>query len=101
MISGLSIPFDRISDFCRKWGVVEFSIFGSILRDDFRADSDVDVLVAYDRGRKPNLEEWIAMRDELQAMFGGHEIDLVERRAVVNPFRRYEILTTRRVLYAA
>jgi len=100
MTANLPIPAERIADFCRKWNVAELSLFGSILRDDFRPDSDVDVLVAFPPGFSPSLEDWLAMEDELQAMFG-REIDLVERRCVTNPFRRYEILTTRRILYAA
>ena len=45
------VPIEKIADFCRRWGVVEFALFGSVLRDDFRADSDVDVLT----GRSPVL----------------------------------------------
>lgn len=96
----IPIPLDRIADFCRRHHIVEFSLFGSVLRPDFRADSDVDVLVAYESGYGPTLEESLDMEDELQAMFG-REIDLVERRLIENPFRRYEILTTRQVIYTA
>ena len=100
MVANLPIPEDRVAEFCRKWGVQEFSLFGSILGDDFRPDSDVDVLIAFQSGRSATLEEWLDMEDELRGMFG-REVDLVERRLVTNPFRRYEILTTRRVIYAA
>lgn len=100
MVAPINIPSDRIAEFCRKWRIKEFSLFGSVLRDDFRPDSDVDILVAFEPGATPQLEPWLDMRDELVAIFG-REIDLVERRLVTNPFRRYEILTTRRVLYAA
>ncbi len=95
------IPSEAIEAFCRKHRVQEFSLFGSVLRDDFRPDSDVDVLVAFAPGQRPTLEGWIAMRDELAALFENREIDLVERRRVTNPFRRHEIISTRRVLYAA
>ena len=47
------------------------------------------------------LEKYLDMRDELSAMFGGREVDLVQKRLLKNPFRRHEILTTREVLYAA
>jgi len=100
MVARLPIPADRIADFCRRYRIVEFSLFGSVLRADFRPDSDVDVLVAYESGHSPTLEELLDMEDELRAMFG-REIDLVERRRVTNPFRRYEILTNRQVIYAA
>ena len=46
--SHVDIPRGRIAEFCRKWKVTEFSLFGSILRDDFGPDSDVDVLVSFD-----------------------------------------------------
>lgn len=100
MATHLPIPTDLITAFCQKWKVQELSLFGSILRDDFRPDSDIDVLVAFPPGHSPSLEDWLAMEDELRAMFG-REIDLVERRLVTNPFRRYEILTNRRIVYAA
>lgn len=96
----LPISTGRIADFCRKWRVQEFSLFGSVLREDFRPDSDVDVLVAFEPGVRHSLEAWLDMQDELEAMFG-RKVDLVERRSITNPYRRYEILTTRRVLYAA
>lgn len=94
-------PIQQLEDFCRRYGVAEFSLFGSALRDDFRTDSDVDVLVALVPDREMTIETYLDMRDELSAMFGGREIDLVQKRLLTNPFRRHEILTTRRVLYAA
>jgi uncharacterized protein len=98
-------PFDisreQIEAFCLKWGVEEFSVFGSALRDDFRPDSDVDVLVSLRPGQEMTLEAYLDMRDELSAMFGGREIDLVQKRLLKNPFRRFEILNNREVLYAA
>ena len=100
MVAQLPIPQDRLTSFCHKWQIKELSLFGSVLRNDFRPDSDVDVLVVFQPGIKHQIEAWIEMIDELEAMFG-REIDLVERRLIVNPFRRHEILTTKRVLYAA
>lgn len=100
MVTRVEANADRIAAFCRKWRVRELSLFGSILRDDFRPDSDVDVLVVFDSAVHHQIEAWLDMLDELRAMFG-RNVDLVERRLITNPFRRYEILTTRRVLYAA
>lgn len=96
----LNIPLDRITDFCRRWKITEFSLFGSILRDDFRPDSDVDVLVTFAPDAPWSYWEFPAMQDDLQRIFG-RPVDLVEKAALKNPFRRHEILTTRRVLYAA
>src|SRR5438105_431294 len=100
MVANLSISSDRVSAFCRKWGIQEFSLFGSVLRDDFRSDSDIDVLIAYRPGVEHAAEARWAMEAELRAMFG-REIDLVERRRIINPFRRHHILTHRQILYAA
>src|SRR4051812_19924171 len=99
--SGMELPTQRIEEFCRKYGVAELSLFGSVLREDFSASSDVDVLVAFRSGETMTVEKYLDMRDELSAMFGGREIDLVQKPLLKNPFRRYEILTTRQVVYAA
>jgi predicted nucleotidyltransferase len=91
---------ERIIAFCRKWRIVELALFGSVLRDDFRKDSDVDVLVTFGPGGRLTFENRVKMLDELSAIFG-RSADLVEKRAIRNPFRRYEILTTKSVVYAA
>lgn len=100
-VQNLIAPHERaLADFCRRWGVVELSVFGSILGDDFRPDSDVDVLVAFDSARHLSLFDLVTMRDELSRMIG-RDVDLVEDAAVRNPYRRRTIMTHRRVLYAA
>ncbi len=96
----ISLSPEFVRAFCRKWHVAELSLFGSVLRPDFRAESDVDFLVAFEHGHSATLEEWIGMEDELRAIVG-RDIDLVERRLIVNPFRRHHILTNRQILYAA
>ena len=96
----LGVEPERIAEFCRKWQIKELALFGSTLRDDFRADSDVDLLVVFEARARWDLWDLLHMKDELEAMFS-RKVDLVEKRAVKNPFRRHEILTTRRVLYAA
>lgn len=95
-----SIPTEQLTEFARRWGIAELSLFGSVIRDDHRPDSDVDVLVVFRPGVRPGLAEWIEMEDQLRAIFG-REVDLVERRRIINPFRRHEILTHRQVVYAA
>lgn len=100
-----AIDIDRnaIGSFCRKWRIKELALFGSVLTEEFRADSDVDVLIAFG-DPKPDLGPWgggwETLREELQAMFG-RKVDLVEKKLVQNPFLRHHILTTRRVIYAA
>jgi predicted nucleotidyltransferase len=100
-VGQVEAPIDAIAAFCQRWNVAELSLFGSALRDDFGPDSDVDVLIHFGPGGTMTLESMMGMRDELSAIFGGREVDLVERRLVTNPFRRFEILTHREILYAA
>lgn len=96
----LSVTAEQIADFCARWGVNELSLFGSVLRDDFTSASDVDVLVNLEPDRPKGPFDWLQMIEELQQMFG-RKVDLVSKRALRNPFRRHQILTTREVLYAA
>jgi uncharacterized protein len=94
------IPHDRISGFCRKWRIKELALFGSTLRDDFRPESDVDVLVTFQDDVPWGLFEIMEMTEELQKIFG-RNVDLVEKEALRNPFRRREILSQYQVVYAA
>lgn len=94
------VPVQAIEAFCRKWHVRELSLFGSVLREDFGAESDIDVLVSFGPGGAMTFEDYLEMQDELSAIFGGRRIDLVEKRFLRNPFRRHAILTTREVVYA-
>ena len=89
--------------FCEKWGVAELAVFGSVLRDDFRPDSDIDFLVTWAPGRRPRLFAMFEMKDELVALLG-REVDLAQRQVVeadFNEIRRRNILESARVLYAA
>jgi len=96
----IQVPKEKIADFCRRWKITEFALFGSVLREGFSPDSDVDVLVDFAEDASWSLYEWVDMIEELKAIFG-HEVDLVSKRGLRNPFRRHEILTTRQVIYAA
>ncbi len=99
----LNLPHDRIAAFCRKWNVSELALFGSVLRDDFRPDSDVDVLVTFTPGSRVSLFDFPEMQDELSEIFG-RPVDLLTRRGVEesrNPYRRRSILDSAQVVYAA
>jgi uncharacterized protein len=92
----IAIDYDKekLRDFCRKWRVAEFSFFGSVVRNDFGPDSDVDVLVTFEEGARRSLFDMVHMEDELVAIFG-REVDLLTRRSVersLNPIRRDSIL---------
>ena len=100
----LSLPYEQIAEFCRKWNVSEFALFGSVLRDDFRPDSDVDVLVSFPSyDATPSLFDHVEMQDELVEIFG-RPVDLLTRGGVEdsrNPIRKRAILETARVVYAS
>jgi len=100
MNGNLDIPKDKIVEFCRKWKIKEFSLFGSVLRADFGPDSDVDVLVSFDADAPWSLFDLAEMTDELKDIFR-REVDLVEKAGLRNPYRRHAILTSREVIYAA
>ncbi len=93
------IPRKKITEFCKRWSVTEFAMFGSVLRDDFRPDSDIDVLVSIDPRAHIGLFELADMKIELQNMFK-RPVDLVEKEGLRNPYRRKEILRTAQVVYA-
>ena len=101
-IMPVQLPIDqtRIAAFCRKWKIREFSLFGSVLREDFRPESDIDVLVSLEPDAPWSLWEWVDMKEELSGLFG-REVDLLEKDGLRNPFRRYAILTSKQVIYAA
>ncbi len=96
----IDVPRDRIEQFCRRWKIREFSLFGSVLREDFGPDSDVDVLVSFEADAEWDLFHLVDMRDELMALFG-RNVDLVEKEGLRNPFRQRTILDTREVIYHA
>ena len=97
--NGVEIPTAAIEAFCRKWRIVELALFGSVLRSDFRPDSDIDVLVTFAPDAKWDLWDFVAAKDELDALLG-RQVDLVEKRAVQNPIRRRIIHASQEVIYA-
>lgn len=98
----LKIPQAQIAAFCRRWQITEFAIFGSALRDDFRPDSDIDVLVTFAPEAAWTLLDHVTMQDELETIFG-RKVDLLSRRGVErsrNYLRRQAILDSAEVVYA-
>lgn len=99
----ISIDKDRISDFCKRWKIQEFSFFGSVLRNNFHPDSDLDMLVSFLPDAHWGLFDMLHMQDELEAIFG-RKVDVVSRRGVEmsrNPVRRKAILSSAEVIYAS
>jgi predicted nucleotidyltransferase len=100
---GIDLDSEAIREFCHRWKVRELCVFGSILRDDFRSESDVDFLVDYDEDCEWDLSDLMDMRDEL-AGFVGRRVDLLTRAGVEgssNRFLKREIFSTLERLYAA
>ena len=103
MSVGIAVDRQTIAEFCQRWRIAELALFGSVLRDDFRADSDVDVLVTFADGAKWGLFDHIAMEEELSRLLG-REVDLVSRRAVdrsKNWVRKEAILAGAESIYAS
>jgi predicted nucleotidyltransferase len=96
------LPNNALQQFCSKWQITELALFGSVLRDDFRADSDIDVLVSFTPNAPWTLLDLVNMEHEL-ADLTGRDIDLVEKQAIEgshNWLRRDEILSTAQVIYS-
>lgn len=99
----IRIPKTKIADFCKRWNVSEFAIFGSAVGIGLRPDSDVDVMVSFSKDANVSLFEMTRMQDELQIIFG-REVDLVTRNGVENSrnyLRRKAILESAQVIHVA
>ena len=103
MHARIDIPTRKIAALCNRWQVVELALFGSVLRDDFGPDSDVDILVRFDQGARHTFLDIVRMQDELSETLG-RNADLIERAAVEqspNYIRRRAILESAETIYAA
>ncbi|NJL92179.1 MAG: nucleotidyltransferase family protein [Coleofasciculaceae cyanobacterium SM2_1_6] len=99
----INIPQQELVLFCRKWKIKEMSFFGSVLRDDFRLDSDIDILVSFEDQSTWGILELVRMKRELEILLG-REVDLLTKKSIEeshNWIRRQEILGTAQVVYDA
>ena len=99
----IDLPMEAIAEFCRRWRIRELAVFGSVLRDDFRPDSDIDVLVTFVPDAPWSLIDHVSMQEELAEILH-RRVDLVTRGGLersANVYRRREILQTAQVVYAA
>ncbi len=99
----IHIPREQIIEFCQHWKITEFSLFGSVLCDDFGPVSDVDVLVTFVDDAQWSLLDHVDMQDELKEILR-RNVDLVSRRWIErsrNKLRRKEILESAEVFHAA
>jgi uncharacterized protein len=99
----IRLSSDRITEFCQRWKISELALFGSVLRDDFRPDSDIDILVTFAPEANRGVFALATMQEELEAILG-REVDLVSKRAIErshNWIRRKNILEAAQIIYAA
>ena len=94
----IAIPMERVSDFCRRHHIRKLALFGSVLRDDFRPDSDVDVLVEFEPGRTPGLA-FFGMEIELSEILG-RKVDL-NTAGLLSKYFRDRVLAEAEVQYVA
>jgi predicted nucleotidyltransferase len=102
-VKNLGLSGQEISGFCQRWRITEFALFGSVLRDDFDAESDLDILVAFAPDADWSLLDHVQMEQELEALLG-RKVDLLSRRSVErshNWLRRRKILDTAEIVYAS
>ena len=95
----VSISRERLADFCQKHGIKRLAIYGSALREDFRPDSDIDVLVEFEADRIPGLLGVAGMEIELSGLFSGRKVDL-RTPEDLSPYFRQEVMDAAEVQYA-
>lgn len=103
MRARIDIPREQLAAFCHRWQISEVALFGSVLRDDFGSNSDIDVLVRFQRQARHTLFDMVRMQDELQSILG-RKVDLVSRRGIEmsrNYLRKRAILESAEVVYGA
>jgi len=99
----LDLPQEQMAQFCQRWQITELALFGSVLRLDFRAESDIDVLVTFAPEAQWSLLDHVEMQDELEAILG-RPVDLLTRAGIErsqNYLRRRAILNSAEVIYAS
>jgi len=99
----IAVDRGQIESFCRRWKIAEFAFFGSVLTEDFRPESDVDVLVSFWEDADWTLFDLVRMQEELSRILG-RRVDLLDRRSVEasrNYIRRRHILNSLETLYVA
>ena len=96
----IDVSIEKVKALCEKYGIEELSLFGSVLREDFGPQSDVDVMLKFRPGHGFTFENTPDIQDDLAAIFG-RPVDVIEKGRVRNPFRKHSIMNSYRVLYAA
>jgi hypothetical protein len=95
----VNLPHKKITDFCKKNHITRLSLFGSVLRDDFQMDSDIDFLVEFEPGKVPGFIGLCRMQRELSELLDGRKVDLRTPQELSKYFRD-EVLAQAEVQYA-
>ena len=98
--NGITLNYNDIETLCNKYNIIELSIFGSSIKEDFSADSDIDILVSFNKNTDVSLFDIMDLEDEFAKLLK-REVDVLEKEALKNPIRRDKILSTREIIYAA
>ncbi len=95
----ISVPMEAVVELCRRQGIRELALFGSVLRDDFADQSDVDMLVEFEDEFRHSMFSFFGIEQELTGLIG-RQVDLVEKGAL-HPIIKDEVLASRRIVYVA
>jgi predicted nucleotidyltransferase len=98
-LTAIDIPRERLAELCRRHCIRKLALFGSVLRDDFTPESDVDVLVEFEPDHVPGFLALSEMEDELSSLLGGRKVDLVTEK-FLNRHIRQKVLSEAEVQYA-
>ncbi len=97
----LKIEPEQLKEICQQWKIIELALFGSVLKDDFNAQSDIDILVSFDEGTAIAFFDLETIEEQLSMLFN-RPVDLVTRKAVQqshNWIRKQNILSNSQVIY--
>ena len=98
--NGVFLNYDDVVHLCKKYSINELSIFGSSIRDDFTKNSDIDILVSFNKDSGITLFDIMNLEKEFSLLLN-RKVDIVEKEALKNPIRKDKILSSREVIYAA
>ncbi|MFZ4666073.1 MAG: nucleotidyltransferase family protein [Prochlorotrichaceae cyanobacterium] len=101
LVTNINLSMPQIREFCQRWQIIEFALFGSVLRDDFGSNSDIDCLVKFSDKSDWSLFDRVQMQQEL-ALIMNRKVDLINKRAIErshNWIRKKEILNTAQTIY--
>ena len=98
--NGILLNYDNIISLCKKYFIIELSIFGSSIRDDFNENSDIDFLTSFQKDSGISLFDIMELEEELSKMLH-KKVDIVEKESLKNPIRKNKILSTREIIYDA